>query len=87
MAGLTMTISHGRYAVAIRGRLTAADLGRLERLCHPALEYRQVPLTIHLTDPVVTDGAALYFLERLAARGAVVTGPTIALVRGDSVGP
>jgi hypothetical protein len=62
----------GRYCVIVRGRLNAADLNRLEYLCGPALEHRSIPLDIHLEQNTEIDAAAQVYLDRLAARGAIL---------------
>lgn len=54
------------------GKLTSRDLGRLERLCGPALEQESVPLTLRLTRASTIDGPARAYLARLVARGAVL---------------
>lgn len=75
MAVLTLAVDGVRYAVTVRGQLTVADLRRLVGICQPAFDHRELPLTIDLVDRAVPDEAALFILGRLAARGAVITGP------------
>jgi hypothetical protein len=70
-----MTITDGNYHVTIHGVLTRFDLKRLERMCGPAFEWRELPLRIHLADSIVLDQYALFFLSCLSSRDAVVTGP------------
>jgi hypothetical protein len=62
----------GRCCVIVRGRLQASDLNRLEHLCGPALEHRTIPLDIHLEQVTEIDAAAQVYLDRLAARGAIL---------------
>jgi hypothetical protein len=59
--------------VVVTGRLAAADMGRLEQACAPALVSETLNLRIDLRAVTYTDGTALAVLQRLAARGAVLT--------------
>jgi hypothetical protein len=54
------------------GHVTSRDLGRLERLCAPALEHERLPLTLHLKHKSTVDPAARAYLTRLVDRGAVL---------------
>jgi hypothetical protein len=72
MARLRMTANGDRYSLTVRGHLSGKDLGRLERLCGPALESRVPPLTLRLAADTTTDPPARAYLARLAQRGAVV---------------
>lgn len=58
------------YRVRIAGRLSAADLRRLERACGPALERHHVSLAINVSAVTAVDAAADAFLARLVERGA-----------------
>lgn len=72
MARMRMKTSAGQYSLTVSGHLSARDLGRLERLCGPALEFRVPPLTLRLTRASTTDQPARAYLTRLAERGAIV---------------
>jgi len=63
------------YCIELGGRLTAADLKRLERACRYALEHRLLPLELHLEHVRAIDDAARVYLDRLQARGARLFGP------------
>jgi hypothetical protein len=65
-------VEGGRYCVIVRGHLNASDLNRLEYVCGPALEHRQIPLDIHLEQVTEIDAAAQVYIDRLQARGAVL---------------
>jgi hypothetical protein len=75
VAHISRVVEGGRYCVIVRGRLNASDLNRLEYLCGPALEHRSIPLDIHLEQVTDIDAAALTYLGRLVARGAVLYEP------------
>lgn len=62
----------GKYRVTLSGHLSGRDLGRLERLCGPALEHQTLPLTIRFTQTTTVDPAARAYLDRLVQRGAVL---------------
>lgn len=72
MARMRVRWAEGRYWVTVIGKLRGRDLGRLERACGPALEQQRPPLTIRLAAVADIDEPAKTYLERLAARGAVV---------------
>ena len=73
VARISSVSNRGRYRVSISGPLGAQDLGRLERICGKALEMRELPLDIDLSDTSDLDDAARLFLQRLVARGAVIS--------------
>lgn len=73
MARISSVSNRGRYRVSIDGHLRAQDLGRLERICGKALEMRELPLDIELSGRSDLDEAARLFLQRLVARGAVIS--------------
>lgn len=73
VAILSVRLSNGKRLVTVRGRLTARDLRRLERACGPALEQREVPLELRLSDHGNMDEAAQVFLAGLIRRGAVLS--------------
>jgi len=60
--------------VIVTGRLTAADMGRLEHACSPALIARALRLEIDIRGVTVRDDTATAVLQRMIDRGAVVTG-------------
>jgi hypothetical protein len=60
--------------VAISGRLTADDMGRLEHACSPALVTAALQLEIDLRSVTFTDRTATAVLQRMEARGAILTG-------------
>jgi hypothetical protein len=73
MARISRVTDRGRYRISIQGPLGARDLGRLERICGKALEMRELPLDIELSATAAVDEVARLFLQRLAARGAVIS--------------
>ena len=60
----------------ISGRVSAADMGRLEHACAPALISDALLLEIDLRHATSIDRSASAVLERMAQRGARV-------IRGD----
>jgi hypothetical protein len=72
MARMHLRLIDGQYCVSVRGSMTGRDLGRLERLCGPALERPVVPLTLRLQGASDVDIAAQAYIERLVRRGAVL---------------
>ena len=60
--------------VTVSGRLTALDMGRLERACSSALTSYPPALEIDLRLVTHTDRTAATLLRHLADRGVVVTG-------------
>jgi hypothetical protein len=54
----------------VSGRLAAADVGRLERACAPALLTEDVSLEIDLSGVSESDELANLIVNRMAARGA-----------------
>jgi hypothetical protein len=59
-----------RLNVTISGRLTSADIGRLEHACSTALTSPVAKLDIHLEPDAEMDALAARFLQHLMARGA-----------------
>lgn len=57
----------------VTGRLTAADMGRLEHACAPELTAHPLWLEIDLRRVTHTDSTAAALLQRMVARGAVLT--------------
>ena len=72
MARMRVISAEGRYRVTVSGRLTGQDLGRLERLCGPALEHETPPLALRLTRVSTIDPSARAYLDRLVRRGATL---------------
>lgn len=72
MARMKVKSSQGRYHVTVTGALGGRDLRRLERVCGPALEHRQPPLTVRLAAVTAIDETSRAFLDRLIALGAIV---------------
>lgn len=64
----------GRYYVWITHGLSRHDLKRVERTCGRALQVRTPALEVHVSAGAHLDAAAIFFLECLRARGALVTG-------------
>ena len=60
----------GGMHVKVTGRLTAADMGRFERACGPALMTHAVALDIDLSEVTEADRTAEAFMRRMADRGA-----------------
>ena len=59
----------------VTGRLTAADVGRLEHACAPALLTADIALDIDLSEVTESDETADLMVNRMAARGARITCP------------
>jgi hypothetical protein len=58
--------------VTIRGPLAAGDLRRLERLCGPALEEREIRLEVRLLGVGAMDESSRLFITGLVRRGAAL---------------
>jgi hypothetical protein len=56
--------------VTLWGRLSAADMGRLEHICAPALLAHHVALEIDMHGVTSIDRSAAAILDRMAERGA-----------------
>ena len=72
MARMWVKSVKGRYSVTISGRLRGRDLRRLEHACGPALEQKVAPLTVRVVPGSDLDESAQEYLDRLAARGALL---------------
>jgi hypothetical protein len=72
MARISVTHRGDGYRVKLQGKLAAADLHRLERVCGPALERPRAPLELDLTHVTMIDEVARAFVEQLQRRGATV---------------
>lgn len=73
MARIRMLRNTAPPVVVVSGRLTAADMGRLEQACAPALISDPLSLEIDLRGVTHTDSTAVAVLHRMVARGAVLT--------------
>lgn len=68
------TIQRERHLVVfVSGRLTSADMGRLEHACSPALTG-SAQLLIDVRRVTAVDPSATAILEQLARRGVIVSG-------------
>lgn len=59
--------------VLVSGRLSAADMGRLEHACAPALTTESAALELDLRGMTDADRTARALIERMVHRGAVVS--------------
>ena len=74
MATFARRVTRGRWRIAVRGELRAADLRRLERACAPALEQFPVPLDIEVDTLQAVDEPSRRFVACLLHRGAALVG-------------
>lgn len=74
MATFARRVRDGRWRIAVRGELRAADLRRLERTCAPALERWPLPLDIAVDALESVDEPARRFFMCLLRRGAALVG-------------
>jgi anti-anti-sigma regulatory factor len=72
MGRIRTTRKHGCILVTVEGRLSAADMGRLEHACSQELTSRAPHLEIDLTRVTSFDETAVAVLGRIAERGAVL---------------
>jgi hypothetical protein len=72
MARIRTTHQAFRTKVSIQGRLTAADMRRLEHACASALVAQPLRLGIDIRQVTEIDATAAAFLARLKTRGAVI---------------
>ena len=77
MARLRTTRRTGELRIALSGRLTAGDMGRLEHACAEALTRELLRLQLDLTGVTEIDRTASALLSSLERRGAVVLNPRI----------
>ena len=56
--------------VSIAGRLTTADMGRLEHACSPALTRHPANLELDLRRVTYADATAIAVIRRIVQRGA-----------------
>jgi anti-anti-sigma regulatory factor len=75
MARISVRRSAERTCITISGRLTAADMGRLEHACGAALTRQTMPLDIDVSRVTAMDVTAAAILRRLAERGARIDSP------------
>ena len=72
MARITINRSTDNTRIRIAGRLTAADMGRLEHACAKALVVYPLRLKIDVGAVTEMDATAAAVLAQLSARGAVI---------------
>jgi anti-anti-sigma regulatory factor len=72
MARIRSTQGFRATRVSIAGRLTASDMGRLERACSQVLATHPMRLDIDLSRVTFLDATARAVLEQMTRRGAVV---------------
>lgn len=72
MARIRSTQGFHATRVSITGRLTASDMGRLERACSQVLATNPMRLDIDLSRVTFIDNTARAVLEQMTRRGAVV---------------
>jgi anti-anti-sigma regulatory factor len=87
MARIRMVSQTTATRVSIAGRLTASDMGRLERACAGALTSHPLRLHIDLRGVTAMDRTAAAVLARLIDRGAVIEPAPHATVVQKSSGP
>lgn len=75
MARISVRRSTECTYVTISGRLTAADMGRLEHACGAALTRETVALDIDVSKVTAMDVTAAAVLRRFAERGARIGSP------------
>jgi ABC-type transporter Mla MlaB component len=75
MARISVRRSTERTYVTISGRLTAADMGRLEHACGAALTRETAALDIDVSKVTAMDVTAAAVLRRFAERGARIDSP------------
>jgi hypothetical protein len=73
MGRIRTTQKNTCIVVTLEGRLTAADMGRLERACAQELISSTPRLEIDVRRVTYTDDTATAVLRRLVQRGAVLT--------------
>ena len=72
MARMRITRTNDNTRIRIAGRLTAADMRRLEHACAAVLVAQPLRLHIDIRGVTEMDATAAAVLARLDARGAVV---------------
>src|SRR5688572_27693747 len=75
MARIRSTRKPQVLRVTVTGRLTRADMGRLERACSPALVSNPPNLELDLGCVTFVDATARAVIDRIERRGALVTHP------------
>jgi hypothetical protein len=74
MARIRSSTRNGATLVIVAGRLSAADMRRLEQACAPGLMADPAPLEINLEDVTEVDATAAAMLVRMRDRGARMWG-------------
>jgi hypothetical protein len=74
MARIRAIRSGGVTRVLVSGRLSSADMGRLEHACAPALTSEAIPLELDLRRMTDADRTAQALIDRMVTRGARVSG-------------
>jgi anti-anti-sigma regulatory factor len=72
MARIKINRTTDNTRIRIAGRLTAADMGRLEHACAAALIVHPLRLKIDVGAVTEMDATAAAVLAQLSARGAVI---------------
>lgn len=72
MARLRAAQRKGVLRITVSGRLTGADMRRLERACGPALISEPPNLELDLQAVTYVDATAHAIISRIASRGARV---------------
>jgi ABC-type transporter Mla MlaB component len=72
MARITINRTTDNTRIRIAGRLTAADMRRLEHACAAALVVHPLRLRIDVASVTEVDATAAAVLAQLSARGAVI---------------
>ena len=75
MARIRRQIVPSGVRLIVSGRLTAADVGRLEHACAPALLTQDAAIEIDLSQVSESDEMANLMVNRMAARGARIRCP------------
>jgi hypothetical protein len=75
MARIRRTSHGGSTRVTVAGRLLAADMGRLEHACAPALTDKAITLDVDLRRVTELDLTARAVLHRMCGRGARIRYP------------
>ncbi len=72
VATIQVRVNQGTRRVTIRGPLAARDLRRLEQMCGPALEDREIRLEVRLLNVSEMDETSRLFITGLVRRGAAL---------------
>jgi hypothetical protein len=74
MARIRSAVRGDLLRISVAGRLTTADMGRLEHACSPALIRRPANLELDLRGVTYVDATAIALIRRIAERGAHLLG-------------